>query len=925
MKENGQKQQERNGEYGKCAFALCAEGERFVRYRDSLAASLARYVPDADVVDVDVGQAAAILPPVSDRRRSIQMSRLAIPLLDAFAPYDRVVWLDVDTDVVSGRFAGILSVETSADGLAAAEDVFQEKYLKRMEERYPGYGKTTYFNSGVLVMDLRKIDREAWRSKVFAAIEEHAANPFRSPDQDILNRYFDIAPIDRRYNWIHRRGTDPDAAAWLVHYTDKAGHKALEEILSVRSGVPCGRSRGEGRTVVVCPRHAFVRPWIRAYFATGNTLPLVVVEDPDGSWTAEDAAYCRQAADFCGGSVVRVACGRDRNAVLSEIARTMPTSWAWIDDSAEVTGNLDECFDYAERRPGFVCAQFFYEGNSAPDSIDDTHPAGFSPDAGGKICWPSIMLFHGDANERLAEDLSDAVRAKGDGAFGALYASSEAWHEGFCDLSIMGWQAHAADWRDVPEAWSGKIVDHLCDWNGQPPGRVLSAWKPSPAAPFEEPSADGMPDDTPDEDAVDAVFVIGVGSVDDNEELRYALRNLERHCPFVRNVYISGFCPPWVDRTQVIHLNWPDRFFHAKDANIIDKLRHACEHRGIAKRILFCSDDQFQTRVCSWEDFAPRYLRRYASNDRWYEEKRRVWHTRLRNTLEREVARRRSLGLDANEVFYYQPHIWMPVDRDRFVAYAKWSNYEKRTDTIIASGYYNFVGAPGIPDADHAFLRAGTKELPRVTHVAYHDGSEKDAMRLLRAMFPERSRFELPVADRPAPPKAAPPRPSRPTTERSSDMSVKDRARPDEKSGYDPSAATRAELDWINDVSRRIWETPAWNGLISEVSRAEELRLFGVRGWRVVWNDILGRWRAATRNGADPVAVDAPRGAEASSVVNRYLSDPESLRTVRFGAARAPASPVPSFGRQLQRPAPRHVIAPLRDKIRSLRLRTSAE
>lgn len=245
---------------------------------------------------------------------------------------------------------------------------------------------------------------------------------------------------------------------------------------------------------------------------------------------------------------------------------------------------------------------------------------------------------------------------------------------------------------------------------------------------------------------VDAVFVIGSGSRHANEELRYALRNLDENCAFVRNVYICGECPEWVDVSKVRHLKWPDRFRHAKDANIIDKLLHACRQHGMSKQILFCSDDQFQTRKCTWDDFSPMYVRTYKSGDRWVDEKSGGWFKFLKGTLEREIERRKRLGIGVDSVYYYEPHIWTQIDRDKFVAYAKWSEYEKSKYTIIMSGYFNFINPKTKPNrGSHYFLRGDETALPDVCHIAYTDGTSYDAaMRFLRAMFPNRCRFELP-------------------------------------------------------------------------------------------------------------------------------------------------------------------------------------
>ena len=639
------------------------------------------------------------------------------------------------------------------------------------------------------------------------------------------------------------------------------------------------------RSVVVSPRHAFIRPWIRAYFASGNKIPLIIVPGPPGDWQPGDMEYCQAAAASCGGMVfdcssewaasrklAERAVLKDRvgwyskKAILHAVAsRLAPKSWAWIDDDAEVTGSLDECFDKAEKASGFVYAQFYY-----PNAYDVRHPARMyrsKIDTGDKVCWNSLVFFHGDANKRLSEELCKDFPVEDDEiVFGHLYSTNPAWHEGFCDFSEFNWQRNCKRISQIPHPWDGKLLHYTSSAHGK---EVKNMWANKanqlPSAQFELKA---------DEDAVDAVFVIGNGSKHQNEELRYALRNLEKNCRFVRNVYICGICPSWVDKSKVRHLQWPDSFDHAKDANIIDKLRHACEMRGIAKKILFCSDDQFQTRECKLSDFAPRYLKRYSSDDKWYSQQRRVWHNRLRKTLEREVGRRRSLGLDTSKVFYYQPHIWMPIDRDLFIEYAKWSDYQHRDDTIIASGYYNFADVKGKENFDHAFLGSGSSPaVPSVTHIAYHDGSYRSAMTILKAMFPERSRFESDGLAVPVQRSVQTPNPV-PANVLSGFLPTINR---------DASPASSSEMSEILDAMSRIRKEPTWHGLLWEVSLAEELRLFGVGGWRTVWRDIIDRWAEATGKGEHVVQVSAERSNESAAIVNAYMANPDAMRTIRYG------------------------------------------
>jgi len=748
----------------KCAFAVFAQGDMYKRFRERLVGQLGWFAPGVDVVDLNMDDVRTALPGLTDSDIP-KFSRLSIPMSERFEKYDRVVWVDCDTEILSGMFAGVLEVETSDDGLAASPDMRQERRKAELKRYFQGRDIDVYVNSGVLVMDLDKIDKKSWHDRVSLGISIHAAKTFRFADQDLINGLFNVKVIDQRYNSIWRESSVDNA--WLVHYADNQGHKALLE--KIESGhEKTGVSLSSDRCVAIAPRHAFIRPWIRAYFASGNTLPLVIMTGPDGDWKEGDLDYCKAAAAFCGGMVLdcseewknsaRLAQRSSLNkmigwytkkSLLRAVAtRVSPKAWAWVDDDVEITGDLSECFDYAESRPGFICSQFYRPGKT------DSRPAGmFRLYRGDKLCWNSLVFFHNDANARLTDKLSKDYPIEDDEIiFGYLYNVDQEWHDGFRDFSHLGWQTVCKSVSDIPKDWNGKAIHYASRRNGW---EVKKMWEAKvselPPAPFEclignmdslmsgmMTSKAGIPDDL----AVDAVFVIGKGSKNGNEELRYALRSLDTNCPFVRDVYICGDLPPFVNTDTVRHIPWPDKYRHAKDANIIDKLRRACSEKGMARRVLFCSDDQFQTHVCSWEDFAPRWLRRYDPSDTWYTDMKREWHTRLRDTLERDAKRRRDAGLDDTRVFYYEPHMWMQIDRDLFLKYAEWSDYANRSDTIIASGYFNFIDAGGSQIYDHRFICENTKDIPDVTHIAYTDGVFKKAMEFAGKLFPSACRFE---------------------------------------------------------------------------------------------------------------------------------------------------------------------------------------
>lgn len=236
------------------------------------------------------------------------------------------------------------------------------------------------------------------------------------------------------------------------------------------------------RCIVFSPRHAFIRPWIRAYFASGNNIPLVIVPGPPGDWMIGDMEYCLDAAKYSGGMVFdcsrewreskrfskRAARGRigwySKKLILHAVStRLSPTSWAWIDDDAEVTGALGECFDVAEVSPGSIMAQFYF-----PDKNDCRHPARLLRSkmvAAYKLCWNSLLFFHENANRMLSSLNRDFPVEDDECIFCHLYNIDPEWHEGFCDFSRMKWQAICSTIRSIPRVWNGKVLHYATDKN----------------------------------------------------------------------------------------------------------------------------------------------------------------------------------------------------------------------------------------------------------------------------------------------------------------------------------------------------------------------------------------------------------------------------------------------------------------------------
>lgn len=108
--------------------------------------------------------------------------RLLLP--EILFDYDKVLYMDCDIIVQNNMAELYRSVELGTNYLAAVYEAildFQEDHVKSLG-CYPG----SYFNSGVLVMNLAQMRNDEMVSVFLKASKEPS---LRFPDQDVLNRY----------------------------------------------------------------------------------------------------------------------------------------------------------------------------------------------------------------------------------------------------------------------------------------------------------------------------------------------------------------------------------------------------------------------------------------------------------------------------------------------------------------------------------------------------------------------------------------------------------------------------------------------------------------------------------------------------------------------------------------------------------------
>ena len=208
----------------------------------------------------------------------------------------------------------------------------------------------------------------------------------------------------------------------------------------------------------------------------------------------------------------------------------------------------------------------------------------------------------------------------------------------------------------------------------------------------------------------DCVMVYGKSGLNSIEmtcgnylEMEYVIASLKKYCSsWVGRIFIVGSEPPERVKNDVIHVPCDDPYTHCKDANIIHKLRYACENiQDLSDDFLMISDDQIVTKESSWEDMKPRIVRRFRdrTEDKWDMWVRSglpdMWHTYLYNTLKL---------FPKDKSCFWEPHIWSPMNKYKFLEMCDKYDYEHKTDCIILSLYYNFIEQEVVNGFDHHYM-----------------------------------------------------------------------------------------------------------------------------------------------------------------------------------------------------------------------------
>lgn len=231
------------------------------------------------------------------------------------------------------------------------------------------------------------------------------------------------------------------------------------------------------------------------------------------------------------------------------------------------------------------------------------------------------------------------------------------------------------------------------------------------------------------------VIPLGAGSRNNDLELRYCLRSIEKHLTGYGDIFIVGEKPDWL--RNVIHIPCPDYGdkTYDKEHNIYCKIMAACADDRVTDDFLFMNDDHFLLQNYEAGKF-PYYCQGWLSEFLTVSDYK---HT-VNNTVEW------LLGRDCP---YFDIHCPILYNKEKFGWCVSHADWEKKFGYCIKTLYceINAITAPEYPDlkinesyhsaqihkliAGRAWFSIGDK--------AFNGGIKK----VLQDLYPKKSRYEI--------------------------------------------------------------------------------------------------------------------------------------------------------------------------------------
>jgi hypothetical protein len=236
---------------------------------------------------------------------------------------------------------------------------------------------------------------------------------------------------------------------------------------------------------------------------------------------------------------------------------------------------------------------------------------------------------------------------------------------------------------------------------------------------------------------IDIVIPLRNDSTWNNNEIRYCLRSVEKHLTGIRDVYIIGHKPKFLQNVVHIPMRDPSPYV---TVNIKNKVLRACEEKGLSDDFLFMNDDHY---------LMPKFNIRCL----YYSKTLKHAVSSTKNSIYRLILNN-TIMFTGHDQLFYDVHTPTVFNKAAFKSIMERPAWDIQFGIVMKTWYW----FNHIPDGDmpvHTEISDGKIRSPKAdwADIAYHsqftpvisssDRVGPGMVKFLERMFPEKSKYEI--------------------------------------------------------------------------------------------------------------------------------------------------------------------------------------
>jgi hypothetical protein len=199
---------------------------------------------------------------------------------------------------------------------------------------------------------------------------------------------------------------------------------------------------------------------------------------------------------------------------------------------------------------------------------------------------------------------------------------------------------------------------------------------------------------TESKQGLDVVYLLGTGSIWDNNEIKYSLRSLQKYAKGIRNIYIIGEKPDFLDYSQVKHFPFEETSKRGNQ-NIAEKVYFASTIEELSDNFIFINDDHFLLKPTQLDEI-PYYAKNKTLRESVHPEQRFHWYPRILINTDKVLS---SQGYSTYHFDVHTPIVYNKQKFQEVYLHFK-SEIETGAGMVVKSMYSNYFGIQPIPYND---------------------------------------------------------------------------------------------------------------------------------------------------------------------------------------------------------------------------------